>query len=92
MSLLIKPQNDRVNDILHPLAITPEAAGWHYVSFLVYQLGRGQVLRGAADGQESAVVVLSGIGAAEINGQTVGQVGERLSVFEDKPPSALYLS
>lgn len=92
MSLLIKPQNEQVDGLLHPVAITPGSAGWHYVSFSVYQLGRGQALRGAADGQESAVVVLAGIGTAEINGQAVGQVGERLSVFEEKPPYTLYLS
>jgi 5-deoxy-glucuronate isomerase len=38
------------------------------------------------------VVVLSGIGKAELNGRSVGQLGERLSVFENKAPYALYLS
>lgn len=92
MGLLIKPQSSRVDGLLHPVAITPETAGWQYVSFSVYHLGRGQVLRGAADGRETAVVVLCGIGEAEIDGQAVGQVGERLSVFAEKPPYALYLS
>jgi 5-deoxy-glucuronate isomerase len=72
--------------------ITPETAGWQYVSFAVYQLTRGQTLRGAADGRETAVVILYGTGRAEMNGQSVGQIGERLSVFEDKPAYALYLS
>src|SRR5947199_1847545 len=52
----------------------------------------GQTLRGAANGRETAVVVLSGIGQAELNGQQVGHIGERLSVFENTAPYALYLS
>jgi 5-deoxy-glucuronate isomerase len=92
MGLLIKPQSNRVDGILHPIAITPETAGWQYVSFSVHHLGRRQVLCGTADGRETVVVVLCGIGEAEINGQAVGQVGERLSVFAEKPPYALYLS
>src|SRR2546422_3094805 len=92
MSVLIKPQTDQTDGILRPVDITPQTAGWQYVSFAVYQLTRGQTLRGAADGRETAVVVLSGIGKAELNGQPVGQLGERLSVFENTAASALYLS
>src|SRR3989442_14623143 len=92
MGVLIKPQADQAGGILRTVAITPETAGWQYVSFAVYHLTRGQTLRGAADGRETTVVVLSGIGRAELNGQSVGQLGERLSVFENKAPYALYLS
>ena len=92
MRLLIKPQTGQTDGILRAVDITPETAGWQYVSFAVYQLTRGQTLRGAADGRETTVVVLSGIGRAELNGQSVGQLGERLSVFENKAPYALYLS
>ncbi len=92
MGVLIKPQAERANGILRPVAVTPETAGWQYVSFAAYQLTRGETLRGAADGRETSVVVLSGIGKAEINGQPVGQIGKRLSVFENSAPYALYLS
>src|SRR5437868_9831703 len=92
MGVLIKPQTDQTDGIVRSLDITPETAGWQYVSFAVYHLSRGQTLRGAADGRETAVVVLSGIGKAELNGQLVGQFGERLSVFENKAAYALYLS
>ena len=83
MGMLIKPQTDQIDGILRTADITPETAGWQYVSFAVYQLTRGQTLRGAANGRETAVVVLSGTGKAELNGQSVGQIGERLSVFEN---------
>jgi 5-deoxy-glucuronate isomerase len=92
MGVLIKPQTDQTDGILRTVNITPETAGWQYVSFAVYHLSRGQTLRGAADGRETAVVVLAGIGKAQLNGQSVGQLGERLSVFENKAPYGLYLS
>src|SRR2546421_12492095 len=92
MGVLIKPQTGQIDGILRPLDITPETAGWQYVSFAVYHLTRGQTFRGAADGRETIVVVVSGTGRAELNGQSVGQIGERLSVFEKKPAYALYLS
>ncbi|GAC1506336.1 MAG: 5-deoxy-glucuronate isomerase [Ktedonobacteraceae bacterium] len=92
MSGLIKPQADSTSGVLCTVSITPENAGWKYVSFSVYHLTKGQRLHGAAGGRETAVVVLSGRGKAELNGESVGQVGERLSVFENKAPYALYLS
>ena len=92
MSILIKPQSNQIDGILRPLDITPQLAGWEYVSFTVYHLVMGQTLHGAANGREMAAVVLSGTGQAELNGQQVGQIGERLSVFENTAPYALYLS
>lgn len=94
MSILINPQKEQTeqNGILRPIDITPETADWQYVSFAVYSLKRGQTLRGAANGRETAVIVLTGIGNAELNGESVGHIGERLSVFENKAPYALYLS
>ncbi|GAC1399111.1 MAG: 5-deoxy-glucuronate isomerase [Ktedonobacteraceae bacterium] len=92
MSGLIRPQADSTSGILCTIDITPETAGWKYVSFAAYRLTQGQTFRGAANGRETALVVLSGIGKAELNGRSVGQVGERLSVFENKAPYALYLS
>lgn len=92
MSVLIKPQNERVDGMVRTLDVTPETAGWQYVSFAVYHLSRGQILSGAANGKETGVIVLSGIGKGELNGQSVGQIGKRLSVFEEQASYALYLS
>ena len=92
MSILVKAQSNQIDGILRPLDITPQLAGWEYVSFTVYHLVMGQTLHGAANGRETAAVVLSGTGQAELNGQQVGQFGERLSVFENTAPYALYLS
>lgn len=92
MSIIAKPQTDQREGILRPVEITPQTAGWQYVSFTVYHLHRGQTLHGAARGKESALIALSGVGKAELNGQSIRQFGERLSVFEKKAPYALYLS
>jgi 5-deoxy-glucuronate isomerase len=92
MSVLIRPQAEVIDGVLRPLDITPQSAGWQYVAFATYHLIEGQTLRGAARGRETAVIVLSGIGQAELNGQAVGRIGERLSVFDETPPYALYLS
>ena len=92
MSVLIKPHNERIDGIVRTVGVTPETAGWQYVSFAVYHLRKGQRLSGAANGRETALIVLSGIGSGELNGQSVGQLGKRLSVFEEKAPYALYLS
>src|SRR6266566_1360585 len=92
MSVLIKPQADQTSGMLRTVAITPQIAEWQYVSFAVYHLTRGQTFRGAADGRETVLVVLYGTGRAELNGQPLGQIGERLSVFENKPAYVLYLS
>ena len=92
MGVLIKPQTEQTEEILCTVDITTETAGWQYVSFAVYHLRKGQALRGAANGRETAVIVLTGTGQAGLNGTSVGQIGERLSVFEDKAPYALYLS
>ncbi len=92
MDLLIRPQAERVNGLLRPINITPKRAGWRYVTFVVYHLTRGQELAGAADGQETALIILSGIAEAELNDRSLGHIGERLSVFEEKAAYTLYLS
>lgn len=92
MEILIRPQTAQTEEILRSIYITPESVGWQYVSFEVYQLKQGQTLGGVADGRETALVVLSGKGEAHLAGQPVGLIGERLNVFEDKAPYALYLS
>jgi len=92
MGVLIKPQTEQTEEVLCTVDITPETAGWQYVSFAVYHLRKGQTLRGTANGKEMVVVVLAGTGQAELNGKPVGKIGERLNVFENKAPYALYLS
>ncbi len=91
MDLLRRPQAEEANGLDRPIHITPQSAGWRYVTFSIYHLRRGQELAGAANGSETALVVLYGVGEAELDGRSVGQVGERLSVFEEQAAYTLYL-
>jgi 5-deoxy-glucuronate isomerase len=70
-------------------AITPQTAGWERVSFHLDSLEAGRSLLRAADGEEVALVPLSGRITVEAGGAT-WSLGERASVF-DGPPHALYL-
>ena len=72
MGVLIKPQTEQTEEILCTVDITTETAGWQYVSFAVYHLRKGQALRGAANGRETAVIVLTGTGQAGLNGTVRG--------------------
>src|SRR5437763_13874374 len=91
MSVLIRPQADQTSGIFRTVDITPETAGWQYVSFAVYHLTRGQTFRGAAEGRETALVELYGVGRAEINGRPVGQIGAKNSVLDNEATYAYYL-
>ena len=72
------------------LDITPAAAGWDFVRFIVRRLGAGEKLALQARGEECAVVLLSGSAEVMIDGRGMPPLGPRGSVFESYP-HALYL-
>ncbi len=72
------------------LEVTPESAGWTYVGFKVIELERGESAVGGEDGREACIVVLSGRCDIEAGTRVFKDVGERMSVFEDKAPAAVY--
>lgn len=61
--------------------ITPADAGWTYVSFAVHTLSAGDTLTLPADGQERALVPLSGTAEVTGDGQS-WQLGGRRTVFD----------
>ena len=78
--LLVKPAGDgRV------INITPQSAGWTYVGFDLWKLGKGAVAQGGAEGRETCLVFVSGRGRVEAGGEDLGVMGERLSPFDGKP-------
>ncbi len=87
MSLLVKPNgvSGKVHDV------TPESAGWGYVGFGLYRLGAGD--RAAETTGEREVILVLVEGRAEINvdGESFGEMGDRMSVFEKTPPHCLYI-
>jgi 5-deoxy-glucuronate isomerase len=87
MNLLIKPKKNSEEIV----RVTPETAGWHYVSFSVYLLAAGESLTLFEDAKELCVVVLTGTVSAKTDGLAWEEIGGRKSVFEDAVPSAVYL-
>jgi 5-deoxy-glucuronate isomerase len=72
------------------MEITPESAGWTYVGFKLLTLARGESASGGEATRESCLVILSGKCDVRVGGETFENIGARASVFEDKPPYAVY--
>jgi 5-deoxy-glucuronate isomerase len=87
MNLLIKPKKDSQQIV----AVTPASAGWRYISFSAYQLASGGTITVSDNSNELCVVVLRGIVSAQTEGHDWKEIGQRMSVFEDAAPYALYV-
>jgi 5-deoxy-glucuronate isomerase len=90
MSLLLKAQRTGQRIV----QVTPASAGWRHVGFEVHRLSPGaSITARAADtaGRETCIVVLSGRVDIAAGSHAWTGLGERASVFEDKPPAAVYV-
>ena len=67
------------------VSVTPEEAGWEYVSFRVWRLQPGQRVEDDTQGEEVGLVVLSGKVTVESAAGRWEEIGERRSVFDGKP-------
>ncbi len=85
--LLRKPlgTNGKVHDI------TPESAGWGYVGFGLYRLEPGQSAAEATGDREAILVLVEGKARITAGGQDMGEMGDRMDVFERTPPHCLYV-
>ena len=72
------------------LDITPQTAGWSHVGFKVVKLAAGQRHEGGAADREACLVILTGRADVTVAGVEFAAIGERMSVFEDVPPAAIY--
>jgi 5-deoxy-glucuronate isomerase len=86
MNLLIKPKKSSQEIV----SVTPESAGWKYVSFSAYLLRPGESLVLHSDNKELCAVILTGSVSARIDGLAWEEIGGRKSVFEDAAPYAIY--
>ena len=71
--------------------ITPESAGWGYVGFGLYRLAPGETVAEPTGSTEVILVLVEGkarIGAGELD---FGELGDRMDVFEGKPPHCVYV-
>jgi 5-deoxy-glucuronate isomerase len=86
---LVRPADERSADgAIH--RITPEDAGWRWVSFDVHRLTAGQRVARPGDEQEVLVLVLEGTASVAVGGVAFGPVGTRETVFEE-PPAGVVL-
>jgi 5-deoxy-glucuronate isomerase len=86
MNLLIKPKKSSQEIV----SVTPESAGWKYVSFSAYLLRPGESLVLYSDNKELCAAILTGSVSARIDGLAWEEIGGRKSVFEDAAPYAIY--
>lgn len=88
-NLLVRPQSDLQDPDLI-LSITPEAAGWDYISFQARRLATGQQWSWQTGDNELALVNLSGRYAVQSSRGNWQGIGGRRNVFEGAA-HALYL-
>jgi 5-deoxy-glucuronate isomerase len=72
-------------------AIIPETAGWRYVGFELHRLSPGQTLIQQTGDREVILVLIEGKAEIHANTQYLGKLGDRMDVFEKKPPHCVYV-
>jgi 5-deoxy-glucuronate isomerase len=87
MNLLVKPKKNSREIV----SVTPQSAGWRYVSFSAHQLAPGESLTLSNDANELCAVILSGMASAKAGALEWNEIGGRKSVFEDSAPYAVYV-
>lgn len=90
MSKLIVSSSNKPDSGGLVLSITPESAGWGYVGFQVITLNAGQTYCFENEDKEACIVLLTGVANAATKTESWTAIGERMSVFEQKPPYAVY--
>ncbi len=88
-NILVRPESS-VNDPDLILSITPEGAGWQYISFLARRLAAGQSWSFESGENELVIVNLSGRYSVRSNRGQWSGIGGRENVF-DGAAHALYL-
>jgi 5-deoxy-glucuronate isomerase len=71
--------------------ITPQSAHWKYVGFNLYRLNAGESCSELTADREVILVVVEGRAVIDVNGESFGEIGERMNVFEKKPPHCVYV-
>ncbi|EUB98795.1 KduI/IolB isomerase [Rhizobium sp. CF080] len=86
-SLLRKPKGSsgKVHDV------TPKDAGWGYVGFGLYRLKPGETAAEKTGDTEVILVLVEGKAEISGGGRAFGELGDRMNVFERKPPHCVYI-
>ncbi|WP_312807672.1 5-deoxy-glucuronate isomerase [Agrobacterium cavarae] len=71
--------------------ITPESANWGYVGFGLYHLKPGETATEQTGETEVILVLVEGKAEISSEDKTFGELGDRMNVFERKPPHCVYI-
>lgn len=91
--LLRKPAGTtgKVHDITVATARSPLSPDWSFVGFGLYRLAPGETVREATGDREVILVLVEGKAELSAGGESFGEMGDRMSVFEKTPPHCLYV-
>jgi 5-deoxy-glucuronate isomerase len=86
-TLLVRPSGSRgkVHDV------TPASAGWGYVGFGLYRLVPGETVAEPTGDTEVILVLVEGKARVGAQDRDFGELGDRMDVFEKRPPHAVYV-
>jgi 5-deoxy-glucuronate isomerase len=85
--LLIKPSGAQGK--VHQ--ITPQSAGWGYVGFSLYHLRTGERIFESTGDREVILVLVEGKADISGAGESFGEMGDRMDVFERTKPACVYI-
>lgn len=88
-SLLVRPTAPDAQGTV--IDVTPISAGWTHVGFRVHKLAKGQRLEASSDNQEVCLVLLTGRAMVTCGEHRFEDIGQRMDIFEQIPPYAVYL-
>lgn len=71
--------------------ITPETANWGYVGFGLYHLKPGECVEENTGDREVILVLVEGKARFSAGGVDLGEMGDRISVFEKTAPHCAYV-
>lgn len=85
--LLVKPRgtSGKVHDV------TPASAGWRHVGFGLYRLVPGETVAEPTGETEVILVLVEGRARLGAGASDFGELGDRMDVFERRPPHAVYV-
>ena len=72
-------------------AITPETARWQYVGFDLWRLAPGETAGTETGDREAILVIVEGHARLTAGGEDFGLMGDRMMVFDPRPPHCLYV-
>jgi 5-deoxy-glucuronate isomerase len=94
MSDLLRHPNGttgKVHDITVASARGPKSPDWGYVGFGLYRLKAGETVAEQTGDREVILVLVEGKAEISGGGESFGEMGERMSVFEKTPPHCAYI-